>query len=216
MPVLCWDTANEELLRLVLQDPDIDVSAVFGWLRELPFMESGPRGIRPHDVVRQVLDADLRWRDPERHQLLRNRIPARTPVPVPAPMLVVPVPIPVPDAAAAAVSREEFNAGVRSALRAWHHPDRLATGPLARTSLVRALDDAVAAEQIRAVILEALQKLRADRYGERQYVAVQGTYLQSEARLQQTVADQLELPFGTYRRHLAQGIDRLCELLWHR
>ena len=148
-------TANEELLRLVLQDPDIDVSAVFGWLRDLPFMESGPRGIRPHDVVRQVLDADLRWRDPERHQLLRNRIPARTPVPVPvsmsAPMLVVPVPIPVPDAAAAAVSREEFNAGVRSALRAWHHPDRLATGPLARTSLVRALDDAVAAEQIREI-----------------------------------------------------------------
>jgi hypothetical protein len=223
-------TTNEELLRAVLQDPDIDTSAIFGWLRELPFMESGPRGIRPHDVVRHVLDADLRWRDPERHQQLRARIPARTPVRVPVavrvPVVVAPAPsvaesaLPEPAAPAPVsvppVSRDEFNAGVRAALRSWHHPDRLAAGPLARTPLVRPDDNAVAAEQIRTVIAEALRKLRADRYGERQYVAVCSTYLESEATRQQAVAEQLGLPFGTYRRHLAQGIDRLCELLWHR
>jgi hypothetical protein len=132
-------------------------------------------------------------------------------LPEPAVPARVPAAIPVPP-----VSRDEFNAGVRAALRSWHHPDRLAAGPLARTPLVRPDDNAVAAEQIRTVIAEALRKLRADRYGERQYVAVCSTYLESEATRQQAVAERLGLPFGTYRRHLAQGIDRLCELLWHR
>ncbi len=105
---------------------------------------------------------------------------------------------------------------MRSALRAWHHPARLAAGPLARTPLVRADDDAVAADRIRAALTDALRELRADRYGEQQYVAVWNTYLESGAKRQQVVAEELGLPFGTYRRHLAQGIDRLCELLWHR
>jgi DNA-binding SARP family transcriptional activator len=68
--------ANEELLRAVLPDPEIDTAAVFAWLRDLPFMESGPHGVHPHGVVRAVLDADLSWRDPERHHLLRSRIAA--------------------------------------------------------------------------------------------------------------------------------------------
>lgn len=60
-------TTNEALLRAVLPGPGIDTGVAFAWLRGLPFMESGPHGIRPHDVVRRILAADLRWRDPERH-----------------------------------------------------------------------------------------------------------------------------------------------------
>ena len=37
---------------------------LFTWLRDLPFIEHGPRGVFPHDLAREVLDADLRWRDP--------------------------------------------------------------------------------------------------------------------------------------------------------
>jgi hypothetical protein len=35
----------------------------FAWLQELSFIESGPDGVFPHDLARDVLDADLRWRD---------------------------------------------------------------------------------------------------------------------------------------------------------
>ena len=201
-------TTNEELLRATL--PEADTGALFAWLRELPFVESGRHGVHPHDVVREILDADLRWRDPERHQLMRARILSHLADPHAAADAPVPA---VPDASA--LPREEFNAAVRSALRAWHRPDTLARSPLRRTGLVRGGANVVATEHIRAAITEALRQLRADRHGEKQYLAVAATYLDSAAKQQQTVADELGLPFGTYRRHLAQGLDRVCELLWH-
>ena len=37
----------------------------FTWLRELSFVESGPEGVYPHDLARDALEADLRWRDPD-------------------------------------------------------------------------------------------------------------------------------------------------------
>jgi hypothetical protein len=56
---------TEEILRAVL-GPDADageVHARFAWLQELSFIETGPDGVFPHDLARDVLDADLRWRD---------------------------------------------------------------------------------------------------------------------------------------------------------
>ncbi|GAA3220600.1 ATP-binding protein [Nonomuraea helvata] len=63
---------TEDLLRAVL--PDDDAAALFSWLRRLPFMESGTPGLHPHDVVREILRADLSWRDPQRYADLRQRI----------------------------------------------------------------------------------------------------------------------------------------------
>jgi hypothetical protein len=37
--------------------------ALFVWLRSLSFVEVGEHGLFPHDLVREVIDADLRWRD---------------------------------------------------------------------------------------------------------------------------------------------------------
>ncbi|MFD0395022.1 ATP-binding protein [Streptomyces nogalater] len=53
---------TEPLLRVVLGD---DATVMFAWLRELPFIESTQDGLFPHDVVRQALEEDLRWRDPD-------------------------------------------------------------------------------------------------------------------------------------------------------
>ena len=62
---------TEALLREVLGRQD--AYEVFGWLRELSFVESGPEGVYPHDLARDALDADLRWRDPDGYrQLLRG------------------------------------------------------------------------------------------------------------------------------------------------
>ena len=42
-----------------------DVHDVFEWLEHLPFVESGPFGLFPHDLARDVVYMDFRWRDPD-------------------------------------------------------------------------------------------------------------------------------------------------------
>jgi hypothetical protein len=51
-----------------------DVPALFAWLRGLSFVEQGAEGVFPHDLAREVLDADLRWRDPETFRDLHGRV----------------------------------------------------------------------------------------------------------------------------------------------
>ena len=63
---------TEALLRDVL-DPD-EAHETFAWLRELSFVESGPDGLLPHDLARDVLDADLRWRDPDGYKDVFRRV----------------------------------------------------------------------------------------------------------------------------------------------
>ena len=50
-----------------------DVHALFEWLRGLSFIESGPGGLFPHDLTREVLVADLRWRNPDWYTELHRR-----------------------------------------------------------------------------------------------------------------------------------------------
>jgi DNA-directed RNA polymerase specialized sigma24 family protein len=67
-----YDT-TEELLRAVL-GADQDADALFDWLRQQPFIEAGTRGVFPHDVAREALDADLRWRDPQGYEAMHRAI----------------------------------------------------------------------------------------------------------------------------------------------
>ena len=52
---------TEELLREALELDD--AGPLFAWLRGLSIMQEGPHGIFPHDLARDVIDADFRWRD---------------------------------------------------------------------------------------------------------------------------------------------------------
>jgi DNA-binding winged helix-turn-helix (wHTH) protein len=54
---------TEPLLAAVLDRTD--VHDVFEWLGHLPFVESGPYGLFPHDLARDVVYMDFRWRDPD-------------------------------------------------------------------------------------------------------------------------------------------------------
>ena len=45
-------------------DP-LQAPTLFSWLGEQCYMSVGARGLSPHDLVRDVVDEDLRWRDPE-------------------------------------------------------------------------------------------------------------------------------------------------------
>jgi hypothetical protein len=63
---------TEALLAEVLGPAD--APALFEWLRGLSFVEQGPEGLFPHDLAREVLDADLRWRDPDSFRDLHRRV----------------------------------------------------------------------------------------------------------------------------------------------
>ena len=67
---------TEDFLAEVLDVED--AHDLFEWLRGLSFIEQGPEGIFPHDLTRDVLDIDLRWRNPERYRSMHARI--RVPV----------------------------------------------------------------------------------------------------------------------------------------
>lgn len=62
---------TETLLAEVLAMPD--AHELFEWLRGLSFIESGPHGLLPHDLAREALAADLRWRNPDWYAELHRR-----------------------------------------------------------------------------------------------------------------------------------------------
>jgi hypothetical protein len=67
---------TEEILREVL-GPDSDAGEAherFAWLQDLSFIEAGPDGVFPHDLARDVLDADLRWRDVAEYTRIFRRV----------------------------------------------------------------------------------------------------------------------------------------------
>lgn len=66
-------TTTEERLAEALGGGD-DVAALFDWLRGLSFVEQTAQGIIPHDLAREVLDSDLRWRNFERYARLHRAI----------------------------------------------------------------------------------------------------------------------------------------------
>jgi hypothetical protein len=66
---------TEPMLRAVLPDCDAEeVSELWDWLRDLTIMEDDQAGIRPHEVARDILDADLRWRDPDAYADIHRRV----------------------------------------------------------------------------------------------------------------------------------------------
>lgn len=65
------------LLRTVLEnEPAAHVAALFKWLCGLPFIEWTREGIYPHDLAREVLITELRWRNPEQYVALHHRLRA--------------------------------------------------------------------------------------------------------------------------------------------
>ncbi|WP_439658528.1 ATP-binding protein [Lentzea sp. HUAS TT2] len=61
---------TEDLLRSMAGDA---TGELFAWLRAQVFVDESPYGLYPHDVVRDAIVADLRWRDPARHADLYRR-----------------------------------------------------------------------------------------------------------------------------------------------
>jgi hypothetical protein len=59
---------TQPLLAATLGEPDVE--DLFNWLAERSFIETNDDGLFPHDLARDVLTYELRWRDPDRHARL--------------------------------------------------------------------------------------------------------------------------------------------------
>ncbi|MER5859733.1 hypothetical protein ABT131_29655 [Streptomyces sp900105245] len=68
---------------------------------------------------------------------------------------------------------------------------------------------------MRALLRQAVDDLARDPRGVRAREALTAGHL-SGAPTQEAAARRLGLPYGTYRRHLRQGLDLLCEAQWQR
>jgi hypothetical protein len=47
---------------------------LFEWLGEQSYISAGPRGLWPHDLVRDAIDEELRWRDPQTSRTLQHAV----------------------------------------------------------------------------------------------------------------------------------------------
>jgi hypothetical protein len=114
------------------------------------------------------------------------------------------------------LSQPEFDQAVRQALRDYTRPDLLAANPLMRSRLViKAAEPSVSPTTLQALLQEASATLTSNPKDEKLYRAIYHTYLEPAAS-QERAAELLNLPFNTYRYHLANGVKRITEWLWQR
>ena len=102
------------------------------------------------------------------------------------------------------LGREAFAAAVGAALRELNQPDRLAANPLAGTAL---------GPDVRGALLGGIARLPEEPRGAPLRRVLDRTYVRP-APSQEAAAQVLDLPFSTYRRHLARATDRLVDVLW--
>ncbi|MGE3289121.1 MAG: hypothetical protein AB7J32_23895, partial [Pseudonocardia sp.] len=121
---------------------------------------------------------------------------------------------PAPVASPVALSRADFADAVRRLLKDLHDPARIRANPLIGSRLAHSGDDPAAA--LAARVRDAVDLLRSRAPAprmERAAGALDRTFVRP-AGSQEKAAEVLGLPFSTYRRHLATGIERLEALLW--
>jgi hypothetical protein len=113
------------------------------------------------------------------------------------------------------LSQADFADAVRQALRDLHRPDLLARNPLLRTRVVR--DRAGTGDPdgdvLAALVGDAVDALRGHPRDDKLLRAVDRTYVHPSPN-QEAAAEVLGLPFSTYRRHLARGVERIVARLW--
>lgn len=112
------------------------------------------------------------------------------------------------------LSQPDFDTAVRQALRDLLRPAALQANPLLRSRMVVEHPQAAApVDALIALIHSAVAALAAAPKDQKFYRALWHTYVEP-APSQEAAAEQLDLPFNTYRYQLAQGIRRVVEYLW--
>src|SRR3984893_13940455 len=115
-------------------------------------------------------------------------------------------------AAMAELAYADFAAALKEALRDFHSADLLARNPLLREEIWN-LGGSAGPQELKAMLAETVSALFGNPRDEKLRRVIELTYFQPAPK-QEVVADRLSLSFGTYRRHLTTGRDRLARWLW--
>ena len=110
------------------------------------------------------------------------------------------------------LTRTSFDAAVRAALRRLTRAGGLDSSELLTSALVPP-DATDPPATLNRVLREAVADLDRERGGAEHRRVLERTFL-AGAPSQEAAAELLDLPFSTYRRHLARATDRLVEVLW--
>src|SRR5262249_36559316 len=81
--------------------------------------------------------------------------------------------------------------------------------------VIKATEQSVLPTTLQALLREASATLSGTPKDQKLYRAIYHTYLEPAAS-QERAAELLNLPFHTYRHHLANGVKRITEWLWQR
>ena len=237
---VAW-SLSESLLAAVLGDEA--APEAFQWLRQLSFIEQGPYGLFPHDLARDVIEADLHWRNPQTYRHLQKKL------------LI---------GLYAQFKRSNSLGQQRSRLdllyvnrrkpflapffdweamdRAYAEPITPADAPLI-VDMVRQYEGeasaGIAAHWLRrqpeafqvcrtgsnevigfmtflqSLLQQAVTSLNANPKDAKFHRALWHTYLEP-APTQERAAERLNLPFNTYRYHLSNGLERVTAWLWQK
>lgn len=115
------------------------------------------------------------------------------------------------------LSQPEFVKAVQDAFRSFARPDALHENPLLRSRVIveqaATRDYTKRIATLQASVQQATEALQASPRDEKLYRVLYCTYLRPVST-QEQVAELLDLPFSTYRRHLKAGIARVANILW--
>ena len=110
------------------------------------------------------------------------------------------------------LTRAEFDAAVRAALRDLHRPERLQTSPLMGSTLAYGFAG-VDVDRLVAAIRTGIDQIGREPRSHPLQRVLDRTFVRA-APTQEAAAEVLDLPFSTYRRHLAKAVEQLTDLLW--
>lgn len=113
------------------------------------------------------------------------------------------------------LGKDAFAAAVKDALRHYAREDKLAANPLLGCQWLGGPDAAARVGALREHLQQAVQALAEHPADAKFHHALRLTWLDPGAS-QERVAQELGLPFNTYRYHLARGTDRVVQALWQR
>lgn len=110
------------------------------------------------------------------------------------------------------LAREQLTEGIRQALKNFRRDDRLLQNRLLCQSATGAAPVYASADALRQHILTAIDALSSDPRDARFMIALRKTWIEPGAP-QEVVAEELGLPFNTYRYQLNRGLERVVDWL---